>query len=127
LKAITRKQHTKAHLFCSCDNDLDVSNGLDAQNDLDILKTYLHTQNELSTSSLSTARASQTDRWWVKTLPHWCRKFSFIQHNKIKLNKLARVLLKLFTWKQIEKPVIHQVKASNMTAFQINTKVQRQW
>ena len=47
--------------FCSFDVDLDPMT-LVYELDLDILKTYLHIKNELSTSRLSKVRALQTDR-----------------------------------------------------------------
>jgi len=49
--------------FCSCDLDLDQMT-LTYRFDLDILKMYLHTKNELSRPRLSKVRArtGQTDR-----------------------------------------------------------------
>jgi len=48
------------HAFCSRDLDLEPMT-LTCEYDLDILKIYLRTKNELSTSRLSKFRALQTD------------------------------------------------------------------
>ena len=57
----TIRKQDKQTLFCSCDLDLDPMTLTD-ESDLDLLKIYLHTKNELSRSMLSTVRVLQTDR-----------------------------------------------------------------
>jgi len=49
------------HAFCFCDLDLDQMT-LTYENDLDILKTYWNTRNELSSSKLSKVRILKTER-----------------------------------------------------------------